>query len=256
MLGIPHNSLKYLDDIKPNKMEKQVRDYRLKLALINCEIEKLRRNFAAYPLQYKKRIADNRILFLKRDEVKHRPRRWLNIEECMVKCRLDQERLDSVEELNPGAILPSELASKSSEYKVVVSAPGSGAYIPLHTITQNQFMILTTGFNVHSERLWDFTLSMFSHYKEKLILVSSIDADEPTSQGWDTGFNLEANDFAYFCRLVLEFSQKKEKEAEYLCMAKARSLSNVRMTYNNLRILIPGKNELCKFLREYGFQSF
>ena len=100
-----------------------------------------------------------------------------------------------------------------------------------------------------------FHFSMFNHYKEKLILVSSIDANEPTSQGWDTGFNLEANDFAYFCRLVLEFSQKKEKEAEYLYMAKARSLSNVRMTYNNLRVLIPGKNELCKFLREYGFQS-
>ena len=255
MVGIPHDSLAYLDDIKPYKMIKQIRDYRLNLAFIKCDIEKLRNSFAAYPLQYIKKRAGNGILFLKRDEVKHRPRRWLNIEECMVKCRLDQELLDRVEELNPGAILPSELASKSSGYKVVISAPGSGAYIPLHTITQNEFMILTTGFNVHSERLWDFTLSMFNHYKEKLILVSSIDANEPTSQGWDSGFNLEANDFSYFCRLLLEFSQKQEKEAEYLYMAKARSLSNVRMTYNNLRVLIPGKNELCKFLREYGFQS-
>ena len=157
MVGIPHDSLAYLDDIKPYKMIKQIRDYRLNLAFIKCDIEKLRNSFAAYPLQYIKKRAGNGILFLKRDEVQHRPRRWLNIEECMVKCRLDQELLDRVEELNPGAILPSELASKSSGYKVVISAPGSGAYIPLHTITQNEFMILTTGFNVHSERLWDFT---------------------------------------------------------------------------------------------------
>ena len=68
----------------------------------------------------------------------------------------NQELLDRVEELNPGATLPSELASKSSGYKVVISAPDQ-AYIPLHTITQNEFMILTTGFNAVKERLWDFT---------------------------------------------------------------------------------------------------
>ena len=119
---------------------------------------------------------------------------------------------------------------------MVISAPGSGAYIPLHTITQNEFMILTTGFNVHSERLWDFTLSMFNHYKEKLILVSSIDANEPTSQGWDSGFNLEANDFSYFCRLLLGLVKSREG-SRISVYGKARSLSNVRSIQQS-RVLI------------------
>ena len=212
-------------------------------------------NFSIYPLKYAQKSPNQGILFLKRDDVKHRPRRWLNLDECINSCRTNESIVGEIGEINPGKYLPSELATKASSYKVIVSPPGSGAYIPLHTIGSNRYLIMTTSFNVNDDKLWNYTLSMFNHYKDNLILVSSIKANKASSKKWDEGFSLHSNDFSCFCSLILTYSRFKKLQTKSLSLAERSCRPNVKMTYKNLSVLIPNENELWQYLREHGLQS-
>ena len=88
MIGIPSNSLEYLDNMRPVKIHEPICDYWLDICFIKGNLEKLRKNFATIPFEFKKLTCKQDILFLKREEIGNRPKRWINLDQCINKCRV------------------------------------------------------------------------------------------------------------------------------------------------------------------------
>jgi hypothetical protein len=204
LFSLPSDSLIALDSLSPIVSSQNIRLYHCVARIGSYSMDKIRRLFVGYTpdMALPVRVACKSVLFLTRDSVGHRPRRWENISECIhvLRCNPSDIQLSCID---PGLVLPSQLAHHSLSYQLIITPPGSGAYIPIHVASTNSVIVMAVPYNVHSPAIWNFTLSMFRHYSRQLILVSQASARPPGSPEWDLPFTIDPSDFSRVCHLIM-----------------------------------------------------
>ena len=113
--------------------------------------------------------------------------------------------------VDPARLMPSELVSYAKQTSIVVTPPGSSAYIPLHISRPNVFVVMPVSFKCNHANTWNYTLKMFTHYAHKLILVcNSDDAISPSSAAWDTPFNIEHNHLMNLVEKIISITKSRD----------------------------------------------
>lgn len=149
------------------------------------------------------------ILFLLRKQLGGRPVRWNN--QQMYESLLNKKNEVKSAIVDPARLMPSELVSYVKQTSIVVTPPGSSAYIPLHVSRPNVFVVMPVSFKCNHTNTWNYTLKMFSHYSHKLILVcNSNDAISPSSAAWDTQFNIEQTHLMDLITKIISITKSKD----------------------------------------------
>ena len=214
-----------------------IRYYSIKSLLAQFNMQKLRAAFALWTpiLPKAKELLLNRTLILSRESVGSRPLRWINQDDFLN--RLKSSIKIDCECIDPGKLLPSKLASISASFPLIVSSPGSGAYIPLHCASET-FIIMPIPHDAHHPEIWVYTLTMFAHYAHKLILISDMNALPPSSHGWDHPFRIRPEDLS---QLVTELCIKLSNKTFTVSSLRRKSLKpkHFQSTLNSLKISAP-----------------
>ena len=206
----------------------EIRLYAANIKLINPNITFLRKCFAN-----NLRIISNRekhsseidILFLTRKELGARPLRWTN--QDIFKTLLTNSNTIHSSIVDPARILPSQLVTYTKKASIIISPPGSSAYIPLHIAKSNTFVVMPVSFNCDHEDAWKYTLSMFLHYSSKLILISNANTNiSPSSKAWDRSFHIDQLHLMSLIERILSITKHLDLIGESTTYKKVNSSSN------------------------------
>lgn len=134
------------------------------------------------------------ILFLMRKNIAGRSDRWSNADYCF--SSLQKRVTKRIIKINPSEHLPSEIAKYAGRTSLTITAAGSAAYNSLLFGNSNHLTILVVPYLVDSAFIWNLTLRMFIPFSNRLVLMSAINAPEPSSKAWDSNIALDPNDFS------------------------------------------------------------
>ena len=144
------------------------------------------------------------ILFLTRKNIAGRSDRWSNSDSCYEVIQAQVKR--KVMKINPSDHYPSEIAKLVRNASLTLTAAGSAAYNSLLFGESDHKTILVIPYSVNNSLIWKLTLRMFIPFSNRLILVSSDNAPDPTPEGWDSNISLDPNDLANAILKLLNYS--------------------------------------------------
>ncbi|MAU77317.1 MAG: hypothetical protein CL831_10745 [Crocinitomicaceae bacterium] len=207
----PLNSYRSLLDVKISG-GKQILLYAANIKVISYNNTLIRTSFSNNLIlinQKEYSAPKTDVLFLLRKQLGGRPVRWTN--QQMYESLLNRNTEISSAIVDPARLMPSELVSYAKQTSIVVTPPGSSAYIPLHISRPNVFVVMPVSFKCNHANTWDYTLKMFTHYSHKLILVCNSDnAISPSSAAWDTPFNIEHNHLMNLVEKIISITKSKD----------------------------------------------
>lgn len=190
----------------------QIRLYAANIQFITSNNSVLRRCFSSNLrlINYQNEvISKTDILFLTRKELGGRPIRWTN--QDMFESILKNNNKVSSAVVDPARVMPSKLVLYTKQCSIVISPPGSSAYIPLHVSGSGVFVVMPVSFSCDHKSTWDYTLDMFTQYSNKLILVSNTSCNIlPSSAAWDQPFRVNQTDLMNFITRIISITESRE----------------------------------------------
>ena len=192
----------------------QIRLYAANIQFISSNNTLLRKCFAnsLRVINYQDEAVEKTdILFLTRKELGGRPIRWTNQDmfESILKSNKEVNSLI----VDPARVMPSRLVLYTKQSSVIISPPGSSAYIPLHVSRSGVFVVMPVSFDCGHEDTWAYTLDMFSQYSNKLILISNTNCNIfPSSAAWDHPFKINQIDLMNFITRIISITESRDFE--------------------------------------------
>lgn len=216
IFGIPTDSVFQLDKHKSilatnTDSGQKIQLYAVNAKLLNIDRAYMRNFFSSNKIvetQITNDLPLRKMLIMNRKNLGHRPVRWINQDEFISMVKIRDH--DSYACVDPARVLPSELINYTRKATIIISSPGSSAYIPLHISKVNTFVVMPISFKCDHKEAWNYTLSMFNHYSDKIILVSNTNQGlDPSTSAWDKPFNINEEDLLKLVDKLVSITQQK-----------------------------------------------
>ena len=224
--------LGYFQDIASFYSTPYLNAYKLKAQVVHMP----KHNHALFVLQQvitsqtptNKRLSNkegNSILFLVRKNIAGRSDRWSNADSCFEV--LQKSIKERILKINPADNRPSDIAKYVRETSLTITAAGSAAYNSLLFGKSNHLTVLVVPYSIRSSVIWKLTLRMFIPFSNRLILVSTFDAPEPSSKAWDSIISLNPDDFSQAIKQLMPFSPTLSCDYPDISKRKIYSISSL-----------------------------